>query len=445
MMKNDFTVLIVGRENVGKSSLFNRLINKQKAIVDDFPGVTRDKIYGEAEWLGRRFTIIDTGGLLFNEADRIKQEVVKIVRGLIKEVDFVIFVTDVDDGILPEDREILDFVKRSGKEFVTVVNKVDNEARKTAAYEFYNLGVDIIFPMSVTHSMGLDDLLDYIIEKLPVAGESAEEERVTKVAIVGRENAGKSSLFNALIKEERSIVTEIPGTTRDSIDSLVEIQGKQLMFIDTAGVKKRKKMKILAEEYSIGRAFANVKRADIALLVVDAAEGILEMDKKMLGYACENYKGVILVINKWDLIPREERDRKKASYSEYLRQVLSFADFAPILYVSALEKKGLEQLIEVVFYVENQYNFRVKTSLLNKMFQQAMYDKQPFSKKGELKIYYISQVEVAPPTFAVFVNKTEKIHFSYMRYIENRLRETFGFSGVPLKLKIKKKVKEKLA
>jgi GTP-binding protein len=442
-MKSEFTVLIVGRENVGKSSLFNKLINRQKAIVDDYPGVTRDKIYGEAEWLGKKFNIIDTGGLLFNDSDRIKKEVVKIVRDLIKDVDFVIFMTDVDEGILPEDKEILDFIKRSGKDYVVVVNKVDNEKRKTAAYEFYNLGLDMIFPVSVTHSMGLDDLLDYIIEKIPSYDEDKAEEKVTKIAIVGRENAGKSSLFNTLINEERSIVTEIPGTTRDSIDSLVEIDGKKLMFIDTAGVKKRRKMKMKAEEYSIGRAFANVKKADIALLVVDAMEGILEMDKKMLGYACDNYRGVILVMNKWDLVPYEKRESKIKEYSEYVREQLPFASYAPILYISAKEKKGIEKLIEVVFSVETQYNLRVKTSLLNKMFQKAMFDKQPFSKKGDIKIYYIAQVEVAPPTFAVFVNKTEKVPESYMRYIENRLREAFKFSGVPLKLRIKKREREK--
>ncbi len=438
----NFTVLIVGRENVGKSSLFNRLINRQKSIVDDYPGVTRDKIYGEAEWLGRRFTVIDTGGLLFNDADRIKKEVVKIVKELIPEVDLVLFMASVDEGVMPEDKEILDFVKKSGKEFITVVNKVDNDKRKNQVYDFHNLGIDRVFPVSVTHSMGLDDVLDCIIEYIPAPKDADAELNVPKIAIVGRENAGKSSLFNALIKEERSIVTEIPGTTRDSIDSLVEINGRQLMFIDTAGVKKRNKMKLKAEEYSIGRAFMNVRRAHLALLVIDANEGILEMDKKMLGYACENYKGVIIVINKWDLVPRELRDKKKIEYSEYIRQSLSFADFAPILYISAKEKKGLDQLIDIVFSVENQYNFRVKTSLLNKMFQQAMFEKQPFSRKGELKIYYISQVETAPPTFAVFVNKAEKIHFSYLRYIENRIRETFGFTGVPIKLKIKKKERD---
>jgi GTP-binding protein len=437
MKSTEYTVLIAGRENVGKSSIFNKLINRQKSIVDDFPGVTRDKIYGEAEWLGKKFTLIDTGGLLFNEQDRIKNEVVKIVKAVIKEVDLVLFVVDVVAGIVPEDREVFDFIKKSGTPFVVVANKVDTPSKEINAYEFHNLGVDTVFPVSAAHSYGFDDLLDYITGGIEELKSGAEDDTVTKVAIVGRENVGKSSLFNALVREERSIVTEIPGTTRDSIDTLVEYEGKKLLLIDTAGVKKRKNIKMKAEEYSVGRAFMNIKRGDMALLVVDCIDGLMEMDKKLLGYAVENLKAVVIVANKWDLVEQSRRDEVKLQFTEYIRDIAKFVAFAPIVYVSALKSKGLEELLNVVFYVEKQYNSRIKTSLLNKVFQQAIHEKAVFSKRGDVKIYYISQVETAPPTFALFVNKKEKLDVSYMRYLENKLRESFGFEGSPLKLKIK--------
>jgi GTP-binding protein len=442
MKTKDYTVLIAGRENVGKSSIFNKLINRQKSIVDDFPGVTRDKIYGEAEWMGKKFTLIDTGGLLFHEQDRIKSEVIKIVKEVIKEVDLVLFVVDVTAGIVPEDREVYDFIKQSGVPFVVVANKVDTREKEINAYEFHNLGVDLVFPVSAAHSYGFDDLLDYITGGIEALKAVDENEKITSVAIVGRENVGKSSLFNALVKEERSIVTEIPGTTRDSIDTLIEYEGKKLLLIDTAGVKKRKNIKLKAEEYSIGRAFMNIKRGDMAVLVVDCIDGIMEMDKKLLGYAVENLKAVVIVANKWDLIEQSQREALKLKFTEYLRGVAKFVSFAPIVYVSALKSKGLEELLDVVFYVEKQYNSRIKTSLLNKVFQQAIHEKAVFSRSGDIKIYYISQVESAPPTFAVFVNKKEKLDVSYMRYLENKLRESFGFEGSPIKLKIKPRQKQ---
>jgi GTP-binding protein len=442
MKTKDYTVLIAGRENVGKSSIFNKLINRQKSIVDDFPGVTRDKIYGEEEWMGKKFTLIDTGGLLFHEQDRIKNEVIKIVKDVIKDVNLVLFVVDVTAGIVPEDREVYDFIKQSGVPFVVVANKVDTREKEINAYEFHNLGVDLVFPVSAAHSFGFDDLLDYITGGIEALKAGDETEKITSVAIVGRENVGKSSLFNALVKEERSIVTEIPGTTRDSIDTLIEYEGKKLLLIDTAGVKKRKNIKLKAEEYSIGRAFMNIKRGDMAVLVVDCIDGMMEMDKKLLGYAVENLKAVVIVANKWDLIEQSQRDALKLKFTEYLRGVAKFVSFAPIVYVSALKSKGLEELLDVVFYVEKQYNSRIKTSLLNKVFQQAIHEKAVFSRSGDIKIYYISQVESAPPTFAVFVNKKEKLDVSYMRYLENKLRESFGFEGSPIKLKIKPRQKQ---
>lgn len=441
-MKTNFTVLIAGRENVGKSSIFNKLINRQKSIVDDFPGVTRDKIYGEAGWMGKSFTVVDTGGLLFNDADLIKKEVIKIVKEVIKDVDLVLLVVDATMGIVPEDREVFDFIRSNSSNFAVVANKVDTHEKASLVYEFYNLGVDHVFPVSAAHSYGLDDLLDFITAQIPAPKGMELEAKITKVAILGRENVGKSTLFNALVREERSIVTDIPGTTRDSIDTLVEIEGKKLMLIDTAGVKKRKQIRKKVEEYSIGRAFMNIKRGDMVILVLDCTAGVTEMDKKILGYAAANFKAVLIVANKWDLIPYEKRESEKLKFTAYLREEMKFAAYAPLVFISARDKKGLEKLIEVVFYVESQYNFRVKTGLLNKMFQQAVHEKAPFSKKGDVKVYYLSQVETAPPTFAVFVNKKEKLHVSYTRYLENSLRAAFGFEGAPIRLKIKTKVKQ---
>jgi len=443
-MKKDFTVLITGRENVGKSSLFNRLLGKNKAIVDDYPGVTRDKIYGDVDWLGRKFRIIDTGGILFEEADIIKNKVIKQITDIIKDVDLVLFVVDGKTGIIPEDRNIFDFVKRNNKEYAVVVNKIDTEARAQDMYEFYNLGVDMLFPVSAAHSYGLDDLLDFVIQKIPKSAASSEERRPTRISIIGKENVGKSSLFNALVKEERSIVTEIPGTTRDSIDSVVEFNGEKFIIVDTAGVKKRKRIKKKAEEYSIGRAFTNVKASDLTIHVMDAIEGIQEMDKRVLGYAYENGKGIIIAVNKWDLVKKREREKIKRKYIDYIKNNLKFLSFVPILFISAKENTGLKKLIDIVFYVENQYNFRVKTSVLNRAFREAVFKKPPSSKKGDLKIHYISQVSTAPPVFALFVNKKEKLHFAYERYIENELRRNFGFEGVPIRFKLKQKKKKEL-
>jgi GTP-binding protein len=440
-MKTDFTVIIVGRENVGKSSLFNRIINQQRAIVDDYPGVTRDKIYGEAEWLGKKFNVIDTGGIMFTGTDRIKKEVIKQIESVIHEADLVVFLVDAQAGVLHDDRKILDFIKRNNSKYVVAVNKVDNEKLQNEAFEFYELGVDHIFPMTVAHSIGLDDLLDHIISLIPEQEKNESAEKLPKLAIIGKENVGKSSLFNALIKEERAIVTEIPGTTRDSVDSVLEINGKKFLLIDTAGVKKRKRIKEQPEEFSIGRSFMNIKRCDMVMLVIDAIEGIQDMDKKVLGYAYEHSKAIIIAVNKWDKVARDDREKMKEKYIHYIRSNIAFMNFAPLVFISAKEGHGLEELIDVVIYVENQYNFRVKTSVLNRVFQEAIYNKSVSSKKGDLRIYFISQVAVKPPVFALFVNKKEKIVESYLKYLENQLRENFGFEGVPLKFKIKERRK----
>ncbi len=448
MAEKDFTVLIIGRENVGKSSLFNKLVGEHKSIIDDFPGVTRDKIYGVAEWLGKKFTLVDTGGILFEEENIIKKKVLDKIYEVMDEANMALFVVDVRDGLVPDDKAIYDFLKKSGMPFIVVVNKVDEKSLENNAYEFYKMGVDKLFLISAEHSIGLDSILDYIAEQIGDIKNHEKkddnEERIIKITIAGRENVGKSSLFNAIVNEERSIVTEIPGTTRDAIDSLIEISGKKFIIIDTAGIKKRKNISKKVEEYSIGRTFANIKRSDILLYVFDAMEEISEIDKKAIDYALENFKGIIFVVNKWDIVKGKRKNIKemKEKYIEYIRKKIKFADFVPIIFVSAKQKEGLNELFDIVFYVENQYNFRVKTAILNKVFTEAIFRKTPESVSGRLKIYYITQVGVRPPEFAVFVNKKEKIKENYIKYIEKNLREKFSFEGVPLKIKIKLKKKK---
>lgn len=441
-MNKNFTVLITGRENVGKSSIFNKLINQQKSIVDDFPGVTRDRIFGEAEWMGRHFTVVDTGGILFSGDDLIKKIVIKQVEEIIHDCDLVLMVVDAKEGLLHDDEKIYHFMKRKAKRLVVVVNKVDNEKDASAMYEFHGLGVEKIFPVSAAHSIGLDDVLDYIVEQLPVEEKEKQDSTITKVALIGKENVGKSSLFNALVKEERSIVTDIPGTTRDYVDSLVDLNGRKFVIVDTAGIKKRKSIRQKAEEFSIGRSFSNIKSADIVVHLIDAMQGLNETDKKIIGYAVEHQKGIIIAVNKWDLVEKNKRDSMREEYAEYLRDVLPFVEYVPIVYISAKFSKGLEQLIDIVFYVENQYNFRVKTSILNKVVNDAISHKSPIPKKGEARVYYMTQVAVKPPAFVVFVNKKENISENYIKYLEHKLREFFGFGGVPLKLKLKPKIRD---
>ncbi|MBN2755394.1 MAG: ribosome biogenesis GTPase Der [Candidatus Goldbacteria bacterium] len=441
-MKSDFTVLIVGRENVGKSSIFNKLINQQKAIVDDYPGVTRDRLYGDVDWFGKKFTIVDTGGILFDGEDLIKTKVVDTIKDVIKSADLVLMVADGKSGLIPDDKKILNFIKENNPNYVVAVNKIDSQAAVDKTYEFYNMGIDTIFPVSSAHSLGLDDLLDYIAERIPEVKPDEDGAKLPKIAITGRENAGKSSLFNALLKEERSIVTEIPGTTRDAVDSMIELNGKKFIIIDTAGVKKRRNMKGKPEAFGIGRSFSNVKRSDVVLHVIDITTGITEVDKKVLGYAAEHLKAVVICVNKWDLVKPSERDAKRKEYVEYLRDEMKFMDYAPVVFVSAKNSAGLEKLIDIVIRVEKKYNFRVKTSILNRMIREAVFRKAPVTKKGSLKIYYATQVSAAPPTFTLFVNSADKIHESYLRYVINRIREDFGFDGCPIKLKVKQKEKK---
>jgi|DewCreStandDraft_4_1066084.scaffolds.fasta_scaffold04993_7 GTP-binding protein len=441
MRNNEFKVVIVGRENVGKSSLFNKLISQHKAIVDDYPGVTRDMIEGDVNWLGRKFKLIDTGGILYDNPDKIKKLVLKQIDYLIDNCDIVLFVVDAITGLQPDDKKIYEYLKKNNKNFIVVANKCDNENIVNNAYEFYKLGIEKIFTVSAEHSLNLDSVLDYIISNIPLKTEKEEKEKIPRITITGKENVGKSSLFNALLNKERVIVTDIPGTTRDVIDSEVVIKNKKFIFVDTAGIKKRKNIKEKVVEFSIGRAFANIKRSDIVIHIIDVIDGILETDKKILGYIHDNYKGIILAVNKWDLIDVKEREKLKQKYYDYIKKNLPFLDFMPIVFISALKKSNLEKLIDIVINVENQYNQRVKTSSLNKIFEEAIFNKPVSSKDGRFRMFYMTQVSVAPPTFTIFVNKKEKISSSYIKYIENKIRESFGFKGVSLKFKIKQKEK----
>ncbi|MCX7699155.1 MAG: ribosome biogenesis GTPase Der, partial [Candidatus Goldbacteria bacterium] len=414
-----------------------------KAIVDDYPGVTRDMIECNVTWLGKSFKLIDTGGILYENPDKIKQLVLKQIEEILKKSDFVLFVVDAIAGLMPDDKKIYQYLKQSNKNFIVVVNKCDNDKLTNNANEFYELGVDKIFPVSAEHSIGLDSILDHIISLIPYkyTDKKEEEKKITRITITGRENVGKSSLFNAIIDEERMIVTDIPGTTRDAIDTEVVIKNKKYIFVDTAGIKKRKNINEKVLEYSIGRAFANIKRSDIIIHVIDVLDGILEIDKKILGYIHENYKGIILVINKWDIISPKERENLEEKYLDYIKKHLPFLDFMPVVFISALKKMNIEKLLDIVIKVENQYNHRVPTSSLNRAFNDIIYNKTVTGKSGHLRIYYMTQVKIAPPTFVIFTNRKEKLNDSYLRYIEGKIRDNFGFEGVSIKFKIKQKEK----
>lgn len=441
MQNNEFVVVIVGRENVGKSSLFNKLICQHKAIVDDYPGVTRDMVEGYVDWLGRKFKLIDTGGILYENPDKIKKLVLKQIEKLITISDFILLVVDAINGLMPDDEKIYRYLRKKNKNFILVVNKCDNDKLANNACEFYKLGVEKLFAVSAEHSLGLDAVLDHIISFIPSDIKKTEEKNIPRITITGRENVGKSSLFNVLINEERMIVTDIPGTTRDAIDFEVKIKDKKFVFVDTAGIKKRKNIKEKVLEYSVGRAFANIKRSDIVIHIIDVLEGIQEIDKKILGYIHNNYKGIILAVNKWDIVEIKEKERLKQKYYNYIKKNLPFLDFMPVVFISALKKTNIDKLLDVVINVENQYNLRVTTSSLNKIFEDAIFNKSVTSKNGKLRMYYMTQVDIAPPTFVIFINKKEKISSSYIKYIEGKIRENFGFNGVSLKFKIKQKEK----
>ncbi len=435
-------VAIVGRPNVGKSTLFNVLAGEMISIVKDTPGVTRDRIYADVNWLNREFTMIDTGGIEPDSKDVILSQMREQAQIAIDTADVIIFITDVKQGLVDADSKVADMLRRSGKPIVLVVNKVDNfDKYMPDVYEFYNLGIGDPVPISAASRLGLGDMLDIVVSYFPEgAGEEEEDDR-PRIAIVGKPNVGKSSIINKLVGENRVIVSDIAGTTRDAIDTEVVHDGKEYVFIDTAGLRRKNKIKEELERYSIIRTVTAVERADVVLMVIDAAEGVTEQDAKIAGIAHERGKGIIIVVNKWDAI--EKNDKTTREYESKVRQILSFMPYAEIMYVSAVTGQRLPKLFDMIDMVIENQTLRIATGVLNEILMEAVAMQQPPSDKGKrLKLYYITQVSVKPPTFVIFVNDKQLMHFSYTRYLENKIREAFGFRGTSLKFFIRER-KEK--
>lgn len=432
-------VAIVGRPNVGKSTLFNALAGEMISIVKDTPGVTRDRIYVDVNWLDRDFTLVDTGGIEPESKDIILSQMREQAMIAIETADVIVFMTDVRQGLVDADAKVADMLRRSGKPVLLVVNKVDSfEKFMPDVYEFYNLGIGDPHPISAASRLGIGDMLDEIIALFPAGGGAQEEDDRPRIAIVGKPNVGKSSIINRLLGENRVIVSDIAGTTRDAIDTPVKYHGKEYVFIDTAGLRRKNKIKEELERYSIIRTVTAVERADVVLMVIDAAEGITEQDAKIAGIAHERGKGIIIVVNKWDMIEKDNRTIRE--FENKIRQTLSYLSYAEMIFVSAQTGQRLVKLYDLIDVVIANQTMRVATGVLNEIMSEAVAMQQPPSDKGKrLKLYYITQVAVKPPTFVIFVNDKELMHFSYTRYIENKIREAFGFGGTSLKFIIRQR------
>ena len=432
-------IAIVGRPNVGKSTLFNALAGEKISIVKDTPGVTRDRIYADVTWLNYQFTLIDTGGIEPDSGDLLLSHMRGQAEIAMETADVIIFLTDVRQGLVDADYQVADMLRRSGKPIVLAVNKVDNyEKFVLDTYEFYNLGLGTPFPVSANSKIGFGDLLDEVLVHCnPQDADEKEDER-PRVAIIGKPNAGKSSLINKLLGEDRLIVSDIAGTTRDAIDTTVKRNGKEYVFIDTAGLRRKSKIKEDLERFSIIRTVAAVERADIAILVIDATEGVTEQDAKIAGIAHERGKGIIIAVNKWDDI--EKNDKTIYEFTNKIKDTLAFMSYAEIIFVSAKTGQRLNKIYELVDHIVDAQTMRIPTGVLNEILTEAVAMKQPPSDKGKrLKIYYMTQVSVKPPTFVMFVNDVALTHFSYTRYLENKIREAFGFRGTPLKFIIRER------
>jgi len=427
-------VAIVGRPNVGKSTFFNYVIGKRISIVDDTPGITRDRIYGEAEWRSRKFTLIDTGGIEPYASDSILKQMRMQAELAIDMADVILLMVDAKDGLTASDSEVANMLRKTSKPVIIAVNKVDNIGEPPAEiYEFYNLGLGEVFPISSSHGLGIGELLDEVYKYFPEETDEDEDEEVIKVAVVGKPNTGKSSLVNRILNEERVIVSDIPGTTRDAIDTFTEIDGQKYIFIDTAGIRRKSRVSENIERYSNIRAWSAIDRADVCLIMIDSTQGDTEQDTKIAGYAHEAGKASIIVVNKWDLIEKETGTYE--SFRESIKERFSFMDYAPIEFISAKTGQRVNKLFPMIQEVYRQASKRVPTGMLNDVINDAVAMVQPPSDKGkQLRIYYTTQVSVKPPTFLIFVNDAELMHFSYLRYIENSLRSSFGFEGTPLRL-----------
>ena len=433
---------IVGRPNVGKSTLFNTLAGEKISIVKDYPGVTRDRIYADVSWLNHSFSMIDTGGIEMDSRDQMLKHMREQANIAIDTADVILFVVDVRQGLVDADYKVADMLRRSGKPIVLVVNKVDNfEKFMPDVYEFYNLGIGDPYPVSATSKLGIGDMLDAVLEHIDMDKMEEQEDDRPKIAIVGKPNAGKSSLINRLVGENRVIVSDVAGTTRDAIDTEIVYNGTEYVFIDTAGLRRKSKIKEDIERYSIIRTVAAIERSDVVILMIDASEGVTEQDAKIAGIAHDRGRGLIIAVNKWDTIEKDNSTVKE--FTRDIREVLSFVPYAEIIFISALTGQRTIKIFDMLETVIQNHAMRIQTGVLNEILMEAVAMQQPPSDKGKrLKLFYMTQVSTKPPTFVLFVNNKELMHFSYQRYIENKIRDTFGFTGTPIRIFIRER-KEK--
>ena len=436
-------VAIVGRPNVGKSTLFNQIGKKRVSIVDDMPGVTRDRIYMDANWLEHDFTLIDTGGIeIYSNGNQIVNAIRAQADIAMDEADVIIFVVDGRAGLTSADEDIAKSLRGATKPVVVAVNKIDSVQLEVDAYEFYNLGLGDPIPISASNALNLGDLLDEVVKNFPENDSEVVDEDEIKIAVIGRPNVGKSSLVNKLLGEERVIVSEIAGTTRDAIDTHFFKDGTKFTLIDTAGMRRKSKVEEAVEYYSVMRSLKSIERSDVVLMLIDAVEGITEQDKKIAGYAHDSGKGCVIIVNKWDIFP-DKHDKSTNRFTDNLRDEIGFLQYAPVLYLSALTGQRVDRVTELVKFVVEQQTMRIQTSVLNELIRDAMAVNPPPTKKGkQLKILFMTQADICPPRFVIFVNDPELMHFSYLRFIENKLRDTFGFEGTPLKFVIRKRNEE---
>jgi len=456
------TLAIVGRPNVGKSTLFNRIVGSRRAIVGDESGITRDRLYGEAEWRGQRLRVVDTGGIIPDEKDFIPAEVFRQARVALEEAAAIVMVVDGRTELAASDLELARLLRRTGKPLFLAINKIDTEKQQALANEFHRLGIRELFPISAEHGRGVDDLLDAVLpvlpsqEKLTTEGtedtEAAEQESTseTKVAIIGHPNVGKSTLLNRLTGSERAIVSPVPGTTRDAVDEVVESDGRRFRFIDTAGIRRKGKTHMMAEKLSVVMARKHLEAADIALLVIDATEGVSQLDAAIAGYAHESGRSVIVIVNKWDLwsdagalerkknartgasAPHRQMPADRAAYEQRLRYGLKFLSYAPVLFISATNGKGAEKILPLLEKVASERRKRIPTAEMNRFLKQVDFDRASVPASKRVKIYYMTQAAVAPPTFILFTDRKVRLHFSYQRFLENQIRRAFGFLGTPI-------------